>query len=117
MRPEDNEQSALFDWAKMSHGRYPELAFFFSIPNGGYRPIVTALKMKATGTLKGVCDTFLPVARHGKNGLFIELKIHPNKPSPEQLEFIDFVTQQGYLAVICWSAEEAIQTIEDYLGT
>lgn len=116
MGREDLEQQALFEWAEYNLFRFPELKWLFSIPMGGYRPVQTAIRMKLTGSKKGVVDIALPVARHNYHGLFIEMKIHPNTPSSEQLEFIEFVTGQGYLAVVCYSAEEAIQTIESYLG-
>ncbi len=48
-------------------------------------------------------------------GLIIELKIKPNKPTKEQLEFLKTMNANGYLAVVRWSADEAIRTIKDYL--
>jgi len=117
MTKEDLEQQALFEWAEYNMSRFPELRWLFSIPMGGYRPIPTGIRMRLTGAKKGVVDIALPVARHGYHGLFLEMKIHPNKPFKEQLEFIEFVTTNGYLAKVCYSAEEAIETIERYLET
>lgn len=71
--------------------------------------------MKRQGVKAGVCDNFLPVARHGWFGLYVELKYRGNKPSPKQIEFIEFVTKQGYLAVVCWSWSEAAEVIKEYL--
>ena len=34
---EAQEQTALFQWAKMQSGKYPELALLHAIPNGGSR--------------------------------------------------------------------------------
>jgi len=57
----------------------------------------------------------LPVARCGYHGLFIEMKAGKNKPTAEQLQFIDFVTDHGYLAVICWNWTVAKDEITKYL--
>lgn len=108
---ESQIQKAVFDWAKLK----PELKWLFHIPNGGSRNMIEAVQLKRQGVKKGVSDIFLPISRNGFHGLFIELKAGKNKPSKEQLEFIDYVTEQGYKAVICYGLDETIRVIEDYL--
>jgi hypothetical protein len=71
--------------------------------------------------LKGVCDLFLPVGRihpdgSANSGLYIEMKTPGNKPTPEQVQFILGVTEQGFKCVVCYSAAEAIQAVNDYYG-
>lgn len=77
-----------------------------------------AKRFKAEGVRAGVPDLFLPVARGGYHGLFIEMKRpdHKNKPSKAQNEWQQFLTKQGYLSVVCYGYEEAIQTIQRYYG-
>lgn len=108
---ESQIQKAIFDWAKFK----PDLKWLFHIPNGGSRNMLEAVHLKQQGVKKGVSDMFLPIARHGFHGLFIELKAGKNKPRKEQLEFIDYVTGQGYKAVVCYGLEETIKAIDDYL--
>jgi len=69
---EEQEQEALFNYA--SWQKEPEWSLLFSIPNGGYRKLKTAIRMKRTGTKAGIPDIFLPVGRRGYHGLFIEMK-------------------------------------------
>jgi hypothetical protein len=114
---EHAEQCALMDWAQMAYGKHPELRWLYATPNGGFRHPSTAAKLKAEGAKAGVCDLFLPVPRKGHHGLYIELKrTKGGRLSPEQVDFIDFVTQHGYLAVVCKGWIEAKDTLLDYLA-
>ena len=113
---EHTEQVALFNWCKLMEGRHPHLALTFSIPNGGKRHIGTAKKLKASGTKAGIPDIFLPVAnRHGKHGLWIELKVGKNKPTENQLWWILCLRAEGYAVEVCYGFEEAKNTIIKYL--
>ncbi len=113
---EHDEQAALFKWATLHTGRYPELALLFAIPNGGKRDPATAVRLQAEGVKPGVPDVCLPVARQGWHGLFIELKYGRNKPEPRQLEWLERLTEQGYLAIVCWGWQEAVEAVKEYLG-
>ena len=115
---EDQEQAFLFQWAKRNEHHIPELALLFAIPHGGHRSKRTAALMKLTGTKRGVPDIFLPVARNGYHGLWIELKRCDKsaRPTPEQKEWIERLSAQGYRAVVCHGFESARDTIIEYLG-
>jgi hypothetical protein len=113
---EHHEQCALITWANLSIGRYPELKWLFSIPNGGARSKAQAGKLKAEGVKKGVFDLCLPVRRGIYTSLWIEMKYGTNRPTKEQLEFKEFVEGQGGFCVVCWSLDEAKRVIEDYLN-
>ncbi len=120
---EHEEQVALFQWAEANEERWPGLANLFSVPNGGYRPMVTAAQLKAEGQKPGVPDCFLAVPRPGVNGkgyhgLFLELKRsdRSNHATPLQKEWIERLRQWGYQAVVCYGAQEAISAIKEYLG-
>ena len=113
---EHQEQVKLFNWAKRMDSRHPQLALMFSIPNGGKRHIGTATKLKASGAKAGIPDIFLPVAnRHGKHGLWIELKVGKNKPSKNQLWWIHSLKAEGYAVEVCYGFEEAKDAIIKYL--
>lgn len=71
--------------------------------------------LKRSGVKKGVVDYHIERAAQGYHGLKIELKIKPNKPSSEQLEYIKQMNEEGYLAVVRWSADECISTVREYL--
>jgi len=113
---EHDEQVALFAWASMNEVAHPELSMLHATPNGGYRPAYTAAMMKLEGQKAGYPDISLDVARGKWYGLRIELKRKPNKPTPTQLEWIDRLKYYGYQAVVCYSANEAINCIMAYLA-
>ena len=112
---EHMHQVSLFKWANMQAATMPELALMFAIPNGGQRNIIVATRLKAEGVKSGVPDIFLPVARGGAHGLFIELKTEKGKPSGNQREWIGDLALNGYCAVFCYGWEHAKDTILDYL--
>ncbi len=58
----------------------------------------------------------LPVARNGYHGLYIELKRQKGGTVSEtQKSWITALAEQGYKAVVCRGADEAIGTIKEYL--
>jgi len=70
--------------------------------------------LKRMGVKAGFSDLFISVARNGKHGLFIELKVGKNKPSKEQIKFMENVTNQGYQAVWSTGWENARDSIIEY---
>lgn len=112
---EDEEQIALFSWASLNLGRFPELELMHHIPNGGKRSKSEAVRFRAMGVKAGVCDIFLPVPRGGFHGLYIEMKALDGRPTKQQTEFINAVKKQGYCGRFCYGASEAIREIEAYL--
>jgi hypothetical protein len=112
---EHGEQVAVIQWAQLQSGRWPQLRWLHAIPNGGHRGGATGARLKAEGVKPGVPDLFLPVPRGGYSGLYIEMKVKPNKPTLAQAEWIDAMNEFGYSAWICYSADEAIAAITDYM--
>lgn len=108
-------QTALFCWAALNTYQWPELAWMFAIPNGGTRNLVEAGFMKAAGVRAGVPDIFLPVARWGKHGLWIELKVGNNKPRKNQNEWLEMLAHLGYAVIVAYSWVEASNYIIQYL--
>jgi hypothetical protein len=114
---EHQEQCALFEWAAWAAKRIPELHLMHAIPNGGKRDIRTAAMLKAEGVKPGVPDIFLPVARGGKHGLYIELKRRRGGViSKAQEAWIRALTNQGYMCAVCHGAEAANNEILAYMA-
>lgn len=123
---EHAEQAAVVQWARWQEYRCPDLRWLMAIPNGaklpyrynrvGQRYSPEASKLKGEGLLKGAADMLLPVPRRGYHGLWIEMKYGKNTLSDEQQEFLEGMLGQGYLAVACWGADQAIETLREYLG-
>lgn len=112
---EAQEQVALMQWANLHRGKYPELELLYHIPNGGSRHPAEAARLKQQGVKAGVPDLCLPVARCGCNGLYIELKAGRNKPTKDQIKWLEQLARQGYRAITCWGFEAAKDEIIRYL--
>ena len=115
---EHEEQSELISWWSAFHLEIGiSESLLFAIPNGGFRPKVTARNLKAEGTRKGIPDLFLAVPSNGYHGMFIEMKrLIKSATSPEQIEFIDTTNKLGYKSVICKGSLVAIKAIREYLS-
>jgi hypothetical protein len=113
---EHQAQRAVFTWIDLQSGKYPELALAFAIPNGGNRNIITASKLKAEGVKSGVPDIFLPVPKGVFHGLFIEMKIKPNRVSKEQTGWIRQLIDNGYRVEVAYGFEEAVAVFMAYLN-
>jgi hypothetical protein len=148
---EDAHQTALFMWANKAelygfncaddlqsyYSRehcmtfYPnpvhELRVMFAVPNGGLRNVVTAMKLKATGTKAGIPDVVLAAARGGYHGLFIELK-RPDVVEPDgtkrrrgvvsnkQITLTNELRVQGYCVAHCIGWLNAVDAVKSYLA-
>ena len=110
---ENSEQKALVAWL----GReFPDLPYY-AVPNGGWRNIITAALLKLLGVKPGVPDLCFCVARKGFHGLYIEMKrVKGGQLSKDQKKWLEKLTRQGYLAVVCKGAEEAKTVLLDYLA-
>ena len=114
---ESVEQERLFQWAEGMSVAYPELISMYHIPNEGKRKRSTGARLKRMGLRKGVPDVCLPVARCGCHALYIEMKrLKDGRPTQDQLDWIERLTKQGNMAVICKGWEVAAELIEKYLN-
>ena len=89
--------------------------------------IKVEVKAKSMGKSKGFPDLQILKANKYYHGLFIEMKrrakklksgklsISHTKTSIEQLEWIDRLNNEGYYAIVCYGAIEAIEVIENYM--
>lgn len=131
---EHDYQVQVIDWAELvGRRRYPMLRFLYAIPNGARTSQSVANRLKAEGMKAGVPDLCLPfpITTNPKalfnyqtdtvkifHGLYIEMKSKDTKGrvSTVQKEWLEYLDSVGYKVAVAWTAEEAIQIIEDYLG-
>lgn len=114
---EYDEQRAIFSWAKHAIREYPDLWMLNSSLGGVRLTIGQGKKAKRAGYKPGFPDIFLPVVTVLYSGLFVELKrIKGGSVSPEQRKWIAGLSEQGYKAIVCRGAIEAINAIKEYLG-
>jgi hypothetical protein len=110
---EHTEQVAVIQWYRYQYPKYAK--YLFSIPNGGSRHIVAAVKLKQSGVLAGVSDCFLMIPKNGYHGLWLEMKVKGGKLSDSQKEFMGNATLMGYQAIVCYGFDEAKDAITEYL--
>jgi len=88
----------------------------FAIPNGGYRTKATAGKMAAEGLKSWSVGYLFAPSQQGLSWAIYRMKWGKNKLTELQREFFEYATQQGYLCKVAYSAEQAIEIIDEYLG-
>jgi hypothetical protein len=132
---EYSEQVSLFQWLNLPetrrtmpdlynpHTKRPKL--FATHQNFNDR--VKGARAKAAGIQSGVADLFLPLARQGCFGLFVEMKIDPAHPenakrkrkgrlSDEQRAFAAQVREDGYGHATAEGWREAAEIIRQYMA-
>jgi len=110
LKGESAEQAKLFNLCRLTQ-KHKHL---FHIPNGGSRNPIEARNLKYQGVKAGVPDLFYPFPNTKYHGLFIEMKYGKNKPTKFQIEWLSYLNSVGYLAVVCYSADEAFKLLEKY---
>lgn len=97
------------------------------IPNGGQRNAIVGAKLKGMGTVTGYPDimVFRPQwhllqggEEYGEidHGLAIELKVWPNKPTPEQLHIHALLKEAGWMVRVCYGLDEVCSAVNEYFG-
>jgi len=127
---EHHDQVVVMNWCLLNKKKYPCLGFIYAIPNMSMAHVNFRVKMKAEGLKKGMLDWCLPwpkqdfiageIVGHGNFyvvcGLYVEMKVKPNRLSPEQKDCIDYFLEAGYEAKVAWSADEAIGYLKEYVN-
>ena len=113
-QPESIEQAKVVAWARANENNYPYLWLLHSSLNGVKLSKAQAGKALKQGMKKGVPDLFLPVKQGGFSGLYIEMKSAKGRISIEQSKFLKDVSDNGYAAFVCYSADDAIKRIKNY---
>lgn len=108
-------QIKIFEWANSQIVNMPELSLLHHIPNEGLTSPKTAGIRKRKGVKAGIPDLFLPVAKHGYNGFYIELKKQGGKVSDAQSLILMALFDQGYFVKVVDNLDDAINIITVYL--
>lgn len=123
---EDKLQSAVVAYLKLKYK-----ALHCASLGGQYQKYHSQkLKAKRTGYVAGFPDLFIYEARHGFNGLAIELKVKGRSPYKKdgnlkkeyakggkrhnQIIWLNNLNNRGYLAKVCTGFDDAVKTIDDY---
>lgn len=115
---EGEEQTQLI---KLFRAQFPAVGLLLiHVPNGGSRKnAFEGWRLKEQGVRAGVSDLFLPVARGGFFGLWIEFKAAPPNDaavSDSQEAWVNEMQVQGYAAHICRGVNAALRVLTDYMA-
>lgn len=107
---EDHLQHAVMEYLKI---RYPE-TLAIHVPNEGKRSPFAQYKFKYLGGMQGIPDVIVFKQTSTYAGLAIELKVAPNKPTKNQTEFLDRLSDSGWYATWVNSFDQAKDIIDQY---
>jgi len=110
---ESKLQIACVNWFSAEYSHLKDL--LLAIPNGGKRSKVEAGIMSAEGVKRGAPDLLLAVPFGGYPGLWIEMKVENGRVSEDQKRMQDRLVQQGYAVAVCWTLEEFMNDVNNYL--
>ena len=103
---EHMEQQGLVAWFR---GKFPE-TLIFAIPNGEYRAMTTAKKLRAEGVVPGIPDLAVTAWR-----LWIEMKRKEGSSvSDEQKRIHSYLKGIGDTVIVGYGAEDASRKILDW---
>lgn len=109
-------QKMLFQWAKLSEAKYPQLKLLYASMNGvRLTSALAGKRAKEQGLKRGIPDIMLPYPNKLYHGLFIELKSEKGRISKDQKIWIKQLNEAGYLAMVCYGFDKAKQLIIAYL--
>lgn len=111
--PEHQLQCAFIEWLTLAHPDVRRVTW--AVPNGVFCSITQARKLKKEGMTNGVPDISIMYPNSIYPALFIEMKIHPRKPSPEQQAMIIELRAKGFMAEVCYTIDEAMELINTYV--
>jgi hypothetical protein len=99
--------------------QYPSV-FWCHPVNEGRRTPFERYKAKITHIRKGLPDILIFQRKYFKDkstyaGLFIELKIKPNKPTDEQLFAMSELRKNGWNGDVCYDFDSAKLLIDSYI--
>ena len=99
-------------WMATQDWRYKNIT---AVPNGGQRHPAVAMKLKKEGVKPGYPDVLVDIPNTKHPGLRIEFKKPKGKQSEHQKDWEERLTKAGYLYKVCYSTDEAIKVLTDYL--
>jgi hypothetical protein len=107
---EDHLQHSVMEYLKV---QYPN-SLAIHVPNEGKRSPFAQFKFKYLGGMQGIPDVIVFKQTASYAGLAIELKVKPNKPTKNQTEFLDQLSDSGWFATWVNSFEAAKEVIDQY---
>jgi hypothetical protein len=99
---EHNIQVNFVKWFRIKYKKN----LIFSIPNGGKRGILEAVRLKKEGVVAGIPDIQVLL---NNVSLFIELKTRTGKLSVKQKETISLMESLDHNIIVCYGFDDAVK--------
>lgn len=116
---EEQEQTMFFDYCRLRSQQAdakPHYDLVYAIPNERKASVARHIALRRAGLKKGIPDICVPIPNDKYSSLYIEMKVKPNRATPEQMTLLKKLNGVGHYAVICWSGEDAINILENYIA-
>ena len=115
MQSEHDMQSEFFYKIRLLEKEEPILKLLHAVPNQATWK--NSVKYTKEGMRKGWPDCSLPVrsACGSFNSLYIEFKTDKGRLSVEQVEYLNLLTANGAMCVVCRDADVALDLTMEYL--
>jgi hypothetical protein len=116
LKSEEYTQVAFMDFVRLRvEPVFPEARWIAHYPAGGKRSAREGMKMKRSGTRKGIADIMFPyVSPEGSPALYIEFKQPGGVQTEEQRDFEQYALSQGAVYHIAITPLEAVILLEEY---
>jgi len=113
---EDGELIKFFDYVRIKSNQDSRYKNIIHIPNEGKRSWSYGRKMKAMGLSAGFPDIAVLIPTDVHHGLFMEMKIFPNKVTENQEGWLRRLLEMDYCVAVPYSGDEAITILEWYMA-
>lgn len=110
---ESQLQRACVKWFRLQYPQFSNL--LIAVPNGGYRNVREAARLKGEGVVPGVADMLLLIPRGPYGSLGIEMKAGKGKQSDNQKQWMDSFESIGNLYAVCRSLDEFMEVVKAYI--
>lgn len=115
--PEEDQQILLFDKRALEQEKHPLLKRLFATLNGVYIPGGLLNRIRLGGLTRGILDVWLPVPMiiDGVQyvGCVLDLKTAKGRPTPEQLEWAEFLKESGWRVYFCNGIKSWLETWQE----
>lgn len=111
---EKSMHKTIINWIKVHPKLKNMCRLIIHFPNEGKRSNRYGKLLKELGMRAGVSDLFIAIPNHNYGGAWIELKSKDGILSKEQKEFLSDMREQNFFTCVCYTIDEAINTISWY---
>ena len=107
--PEDNFQMVCASFLNYSN------VLWCHVANERLTNKIAGYRLKQKGVKSGVPDILIFEPCKNFNGLAIELKIAPNKPTDNQIKWLKDLSAKGWLTKVCYNFNDFEELVNSYL--